>query len=527
MNGKKSDSVPEYYLYVLVAASAVGKSVLLHKMKEEKLWEPVNKYSTRDVRGPEDDVKKIDDNTITTSNKVELRLARAERLKEMCSGGKGRVYYKNGNFYGFIYAEIIETLKTNNAVIIVSDFESIKELKERPELKGRVRVLYIASTIDERQLLDRYREREQTRFNIDSEETKKVIDKIDTFGLVLGSAVRLNYLDKIEEIMPLLNEEWNSILPYFNTIKTRAANIRRLYNGYIENISLIDYCLLNFYKLEYMYAQTRNIINSNTSPKRQISYPPVFMVCAAPSSGKATLMEIVGDLGEIENSIRITTKYAKREPRPDTDKRDGMIAIGKNAEFRERIKNEKDIWEWQFHQPNGVQYAVDLNEIRMNIDDGVPQIFISNMKQIEKALQHFPDHIVVLYLHATHETETRKHIEKKRIHDLEGELRQEGYDESEIVDILEKAKRVYNFQFDIARGSNKIPNELPTDKTENRLHNSIVADLKEIKDVHDEFPNFNVKIDHVLLNTGTEEDLINQMQNLLHYYSLHRETTIE
>ncbi len=40
-----------HYLFVLVAASAVGKSELINRIKSEELWKTVSKYSTRDNRG--------------------------------------------------------------------------------------------------------------------------------------------------------------------------------------------------------------------------------------------------------------------------------------------------------------------------------------------------------------------------------------------------------------------------------------------------------------------------------------------
>lgn len=489
------------YLYLLVAASAVGKSALLRKMRDESLWTPVPKYSTRDIRdGEDDDVKAIDNKSLKNSThqeSLQIRFDRIKQLKEMCHGGKGVVYYKNNNFYAITIEDILAILQKSNAVAIVSDFLSIEKLKSNEKLFGKVKVLYIASTIDERELLKRYKSRESTAFDRNAAETKNAIDKISNLCSVLGSAARLNYLDKIEEVMPLLNEEWNNILPYFETIKTRAANIRMLYNHYISNIHTIDYPILNFYDLEYMYKQTRNIISAY-KPIRNIQYPPIFMVCAAPSSGKAQLMEIVGDLGEINGNIRITKKYAKRGHREDTDRRDGMIAIGKNGHFTDHILNKANIWEWEFHNngSHGTRYAVDRGEIEQNIKDKMPQIFISNMGQIEKALQYYPNNIVILYLHATHATETRNHIFTKRKHDkLQEIMDNKGCKKEEAEKILTTNQTILK-----------------------ELNDQINSDLVEIKTVHYSYLEYNTKIDHVLLNTGTREDLVSQMVNLLNYY---------
>lgn len=75
--------IPPYYLYIIVAASAVGKSELMRQMQEKKLWEGVPKYSTRDVRyknGEIDDVKELDNKQIKELPEGERQEARRERI---------------------------------------------------------------------------------------------------------------------------------------------------------------------------------------------------------------------------------------------------------------------------------------------------------------------------------------------------------------------------------------------------------------------------------------------------------------
>ena len=371
---------PPYFLYILVAASAVGKSELMRQMQKEKLWEGVPKYSTRDVRykdGEIDDVRELDNQQIKDMSEELRQKARGERikkLKEKCGAGKGIVYYKNGNLYGIVVQEVLKILDRTNAVAIISDFHAITQLKtEFLELRDKIRVLYIASTIDERVLLERYKKRETTEFNLTPKKEKETLKNIAEFNSVVASATRLHYIQRIEEVMPLLNEEWNSILPYFETIKTRSTNIRMLYNQYIENIAKIDYPILNFYNLNYMYSQARSLLSNDVrknDKKRVIrDCSPIFMVCAAPSAGKATLMEVIGDLGEVDGNIQITRKYAQRSSRKNTDGRDGMVAIGAEGRFEEYISPDY-IWTWQFHNTNsnaGTWYAVDRSEIEKNI----------------------------------------------------------------------------------------------------------------------------------------------------------------
>jgi len=489
------------YLFVLVAASAVGKSVLVNKLCEEGLWGKASKYSTRDHRGSDDDVVKIDNYNIwgtgTSKQESEIRRSRVNKLIEICGGGNGIVYYKNNNIYGISITEIVEGLKKSHLSVIISDFKVIERLKKDDRLKGRIKVMYLASTIDERVLLKRYSERERTAFI-----NMKTINQIQDMISLLLSASRLKHLAKIEEVLFSLREELSVHVPYFDTIMERVNNIRLLYNRYIDNIVLIDYVILNFYDLEYMFEQARNIL-INMQPKRNISNPPIFMVCAAISSGKASLMEIIGDMGVINENIVFTTKYAMRDVRP-TDGRDGMIAIGKNGNFKDVIErklglsiDEKDIWEWGFKQRQ-VKYAVCHKEIEQNIENGKAQIFISNMNEIENARKFYPNNIVVLYLHATHETATKKHIETKRRFELEVEIKKRHSNYS-----IEEIKYEFENNRDIQEKFRK--------NTEN--------DMQEIKDVHNDFCNYNINIDHVLLNTGTRENLIEQITNLINHYS--------
>ncbi|GJQ61057.1 MAG: hypothetical protein SCALA702_01100 [Melioribacteraceae bacterium] len=474
-------------------------------MCEEGLWEKAAKYSTRDYRGVEDDVVKIDDESInydeSTEKKSKIRLARMRALVEICGSGNGKVYYKNGNIYGVSITEIIQSLSKSHLAVIISDFKVISELKKDERLEGKIKVMYLASTIDERELLKRYKEREKTQFP-DANRTLKTIKSIQNMSSILLSAGRLKYLTKIEETLPLLNEEWNHYVPYFDTIKTRATNIRMLYNRYIDNIALIDYVILNFYDLDYMFNQTKNIL-TNISPKRKINIPPIFMVCAANSSGKATLMEVVGDMGDVHENIVVTNKYAKRDSRP-TDGRDGMIAIGKNGDFKKAMETElnfkvedKDIWEWGFKQ-RPTKYAVCHKEIKNNIIAKKAQIFISNMDEIKNARKFYEKNIVVLYLHATHESSTKKHIYAKRRFELEKEIRQKHRDIT---------KEQVKFEFE------------NNQDLQERFQTITSNDEKEIVDVHYDFCKHNIQIDHVLLNTGTREDLIEQITNLIIYYS--------
>jgi len=520
-----SNNIQSNYLFILVAASAVGKGTLVNKLCEEGSWNKAKKYSTRDYRKTDnpleiDDIIPFDEEEIDNlkgynladkKKREEVRQNRMNRLIEICGDKKGIVYYRNGNIYGISIDEIVKGLEKSHLAIVISDFKVIEELKKKDELQSCIKVMYLASTIDERELLKRYKARQKTELP-DAEKTIKTIRQIQNMSSILLSAGRLKYLTKIEETLPLLNEEWNQYVPYFDTIKTRATNIRMLYNRYIDNITSIDYVILNFYGLEYMFKQARNILK-NVKSERKKPDSPIFMVCAAKSSGKATLMEIIGDIGKVHGNIEITTKYTNRESQPHTDGRDGMIAFGEEEGMNFRTKmeqclkhpiSESDIWKWSFKgRPHS--YAVCHREIDNNKKSKKAQIFISNMGEIKYARDKYEKDIIVLYLHATHATETQKHIEEKRLREL-------AKKRSEIT------KKDYSrYQID------KLKEEFKDDKTiQNELKLLVKKDKREIISTHRDFRFHNINIDHVLLNTGTREDLIEQMTNLIDFYSSYK-----
>lgn len=524
------------YLYILVAPSAVGKSSLLNEFRTKKnsatndyYWYAINKYSTRDCRNANqksrdrDDVINIDDKSdelIAAKNEYikkkdeadinkqdaeiqlnfklaeeKLQIERSHYIEKLCnSKGKvknGIIYYMNRNIYAFNYREIEEGLKLHNCVIICSDFDTIKELKENPIFGNQVQVIYIASSMDENTLLERYKDRMKSGekvFNI----TNEGLAKIEEYNEIMLSAGRLKYYEIIEANIPKLNNTWNSMLEYYKTICARKENIRKLFSLYIENIAYVDHVILNFYNLDYMYEQMRKIIennNENDVNDKKIK-TPLFMVCAAPSSGKGTLMEIVGNIGKINDTIIQVEKYAQRKPNPLTDHRDNMKPIG-NEKFENYIKDKKNIWEWEGHKKNIKaikKYAVDIEKINENIKNGNSQIFIANFEQIKKAKELFPNNIVILYLHATHESETLKHIENKRLTSIKENS-------------VEKAK-ITDEQIKISK----------------EFIEAVNSDLTEIKDTHMDYKKYISEVDHVLLNTGTEDDLINQMLKILKVY---------
>ena len=131
-----------------------------------------------------------------------------------------------------------------------------------------------------------------------------------------------------------------------------------------------------------------------------------------------------------------------------------------------------------------------------NIKKGKAQIFISNIGQINIAKKLFPNNLVVLYLHATHETATKRHIEEKRRSEIILSIQKEKNI------MLDEAVDVFESEFEYQR----------------RSHALVQKDLNEIKDIHCSYRDNNFQFDHVLLNTGTNNDLIEQMVNLINAY---------
>ncbi|MGA1871869.1 MAG: hypothetical protein ACMUJM_25385 [bacterium] len=209
--------------------------------------------------------------------------------------------------------------------------------------------------------------------------------------------------------------------------------------------------------------------------KKKKLYPPIFIVAAASGAGKGILMEMLNLIGS--DRVSITSKIAKRYKKVH-DKRDGMIAIGEKGIF----PSEYDI-QWEFHKPifdkkdkhksanksqkfKGIEYAVSRTEIEKSITSKRPQIFVSNIQQLDRFRKLYKNHCVFLYLHR-----------------------------------LSSAKEIKNFQYKVCKSK---------DEAEIRI--------KEIKKVHKDYIDNIAEFDHVLLNTTYPEDLYDQMFKLLENY---------
>lgn len=373
-------------------------------------------------------------------------------------------------------------------------------------------------------------------------------------------------LEKLVEIQ-------ETLVPDNESYSVRVDRLKNFYFKYIIDIGLFDYVILNYFDErkddpidEKMSLQAKNIIDyiEETNNKREekgqsyLSYnaklrpqDAVFFVCAAPRSGKNILMKNLHIMSE--KQIYVVRKQGLREKKdsdgqdkmmPLIERRDGetddeftirrreiekfidkanreynsymsevndlekeienlnceadekeYIILGKRAKLkriesqfsgtRERLLSEaQDFfdsefrqWNWRFHE---TYYGIDLPTIRMygkkereKIEEPViPVIMISNMDELEKAQELLGDRLVPIFLTyvATDESNHEYHM------GLVG--RNGGYKDKD-----EASKK-----------------------------------LNEINYVRNQYYKNIGKFRHVLLNSGIEEDMHDQIINIVRLY---------
>ena len=423
-------------LYILTGAAGSGKTTLLNAIVKSKLAVKAPKYSERPSRGPDDDI-------IHTDN-IE-------------NSGCNIIYTINDRRYGINTNLIKEEIEREKDLFVsLSDLRIIRRLKS--ELGNRAKALYISSAIDEKKLEKIQHERHPFA------PTEKQKEVLYTLFYRLKSASKLEIWPKVVEYMGELVDSWKDALPESRSTEIRQQKIRAFHSRFIDNIALFDHVILNYYEPELMTEQAKRIIEYYKNKQKvetNEKKPVVFMVCAASGAGKGTLMESLNIMGS--QQIAVVSKMGRRAEK-ETDKRDGMIAIGPNGEF----PPEYD-WRWEFHKGNdfkGIKYAVSTDEIGKNISENKTQILISNMGQIEKAKEIYGEHMVFIYLHATR---TEEQIRK--------------------------------YQYESCKTG---------EEAETRIG--------EIKKVHEAYIENICSFDHVLLNTTYEEDLYDQMFCLIEHY---------
>jgi hypothetical protein len=459
-------------VHILSGASSSGKTWLLNSIAalDEGVIDPeiravrAPKFSERPLREKPDEV----DDIIHVSS-IQL-------------GDFDIAYVLNNKKYGIKLEPIRQLLaKGLNAFVILSDFRVIRELKN---IFGRdVQTSYVSSAIDP----DRLRRIQQERLGFRPTEEQKTA--LAYHFAKTSAAARLDWWDRVSDCMSDLESDWRAYATDARSTEIRAEKIRAFHTRYIEHIPLFDHVILNYTenKPEEMTAQANRLIRQldEFEDFKDKEFPPVFVVAASSGAGKGELLEMLNLIGS--DKIRITSKLAKRGPRTK-DKRDGMIAVLR--ESRNTEPNWPDWWteemighgqrgefppeydlRWEFHKAGanakGTPYAVSSIEIQQGINDRMPQIFVSNIEQFSIFRNLWPRHAVFVYLHRlVSEHENRRYqMDKWEDNPIEAEVR-----------------------------------------------------IAEKDFVHAAYINSIAEFDHVLLNTGFQEDLYDQMFRLLEFY---------
>ena len=183
-----------------------------------------------------------------------------------------------------------------------------------------------------------------------------------------------------------LGDVWKQFAPEASSTRVRQGSIRAFHTRYIDNIALFDHVILNYAegRPQDMVRQALSIIRRYSKyAKRPVARPPVFVICAASGMGKGTSMELVNLIGG--KTVRIVTKVAGRASKAN-DKSDGMIALGVGAEFPKEFNVR-----WTFHK--NIPYAISGEDVKRGMEEGIAQVFTSNMGQIEKLRTEFGDNV--------------------------------------------------------------------------------------------------------------------------------------
>jgi guanylate kinase len=236
-----------------------------------------------------------------------------------------------------------------------------------------------------------------------------------------------------------------------------------------------------------MVEQARNLLEHLDEFERfkTKAFPPIFVVAAASGAGKGILMETLDFIGS--DRVQVLSKLGKR-PFKKEDKRDGMIALFRKPDdpppewpswWRDDMRETASKGEfpseydfsWEFHKQaagHGTEYAVCSSEIERNLAAGKPQIVVSNIDQFRQFRARWPNHAVFVYLHRL------------------------------VSDQDYRAYQMEKWKDDSAQADTRIAEKA-------RVHQQYIDRIAEF--------------DHVLLNTGYEEDLYDQMFRLLEFYA--------
>ena len=353
------------YLFIITGPSGCGKTTLLRKLEDKNVWVKAKKYSTRLPRAGEHDAAGYSD-VITpliepyfTAEQVDEE---KRRMREQITRECNVIYYMNNELYGFNTERIIERLRSEHVVIILSDLGVIKTLKEDPKLKPHIITLYISSSVTKEQLtevwISRYKDFRGRKRSVEERTTLEVkdveglieglewcIDQLSLDGNRLSDSEDA-YSKRFFHYYQLLRDAqsyFERLMPDSESYRVRIDRIQNFYYKYIIDIGLFDYVILNYFdsrddypENERMSEQALSIIKyleeENDEEREQRQVRPkdaIFFVCAAPKSGKNILMTNLHVMSD--KHIQIVPKQSLRRGKPK-DGLDKMTPIIKQRD---------------------------------------------------------------------------------------------------------------------------------------------------------------------------------------------------
>ncbi|MCP3957993.1 MAG: hypothetical protein GY719_09085 [bacterium] len=404
--GGESVTNPCGHLFILSGAPTAGKTMLINMLIREKDLRPaaVPKYTSRAWRGPDDD---------------------SEQHDEINDQDFEFTYPYNENRYGLQAGDIRDILSQGfNAFVAVSPPRIVRSIKK---LLGPLAVsLYLHSDRAERNLEETVRER-RPHESADELERK---------------------------------------------VRAKTINLRLRHRQYVDNIALYDHVLLNTSSRRVLLKQAKSVIRLYDRMDAPSAMPGfganvLFLLCAPPGSGKATISRILEDFGgKLIENLHKEVDRVKRE-------NDGkeIVPLGELDDGREKRGIIKEVRRDLTYISNGSRYGIQCDEIWEKFSEGKVQLVITNMKAIARFRRRFGPIVVPVYVYTPKS-------------------------EQELLEYFTEEK--------------KLCRRLAAER------------VKQVERVFLEFVDKIAMFRHVILNTATRDDIADQMLNLLEHYEVRR-----
>ena len=318
------------HFFVITGPSACGKTTLLRLGERNNLWKVAEKYTTRERREGEypDDTTKRGKEEIYKDSELDFR------------------YIMNKYIYAFSGRKIERDLIGDNQVpgrnvaIVCSDLGTIRKLKRDSRFENRLVVLFIATVPTTAHVTKAWLKREaDTAYSRDRNKLEDI--SVNAFSHLNeaieglppkishfydNSRITRNETQSFQEFsdkLQQLYQQYVDLMPNSDSYKARIRNIDKFYYKYIEEIACFDYTILNFFNPtasgnvddEKMTRQVKNIISclpENRVPNER-NKKALFFICAPKKSGKSILFSNLNLMSrtEIEIVKKIALRYDK------------------------------------------------------------------------------------------------------------------------------------------------------------------------------------------------------------------------